>query len=134
MSDPKFPLGTKVRVEIEGVVERTGRYGDPSKMMVRNAITGQAHYFDPDKDKISLLDPQYWPPRVGDTWAAEGHLYFAREYSAPENAGAVVVESFAANPGFSESYRLFFPDTLNDFKAMNPVLRFRPVVDPEKAA
>jgi hypothetical protein len=66
--------GTRVSVTFEATVVRGRAEGGMTSVL--NAETGRVNYVDPSQ--VTQLDPDHWPPQVGDIWEARGREYIIR--------------------------------------------------------
>jgi hypothetical protein len=108
-----YKVGQRVHVEFEGVI--TDLESKDCCLKVETA-QGFNHYVYVDKwdgpqadtgAKVTLADPENWPPQVGDIWEAAGKEYFAV-------VGWGIVALVPAEDGRAQD--------LKPFKTLNPVL------------
>jgi hypothetical protein len=73
--------GTRVRVTFEGEFVRQGPA--TGLIAVRNDKTGKVDYVD--SVQVTQIEPNFWPPQVGDIWEAAGHEYMIRDARSASN-------------------------------------------------
>lgn len=101
----KFRKGQRVHVEFDGVVCGVDEDG---WLAVENGLYIHQIWHDDTGRVVSVADPEFWPPTLGEVWAAEnGDLYFAQSSAAVEKVLLRAARHFAA----------YYVD---DFKALNP--------------
>ena len=114
-----FRPGQRVHVEFDAEVASkqpyttlVHLYSNSGALLVVNA-----------KD-VTPLDPENWPPQIGDIWEANGREYFARSHRGNDLwlvlDGFETREFYSDAPGYSTSHK-----TLDQFKALNPTLARR---------
>src|ERR1019366_10345025 len=109
-----FVKGQRVHVEFDGVIDLPCT--NSAYVTSGNTTRWVSH-----KD-ITPLDPENWPPQVGDIWEAEGTEYYVRENRSRGLLDTIVVDRFAREGRvFSES-RLNGTANLNTFKSLSPTL------------
>jgi hypothetical protein len=110
-----FVNGQRVHVEFDGIVSVTTPHiiavlTDTGAEMTINALY------------VTPLDPENWPPQVGDIWEVEGTEYYVRENRSGAGFGTIVVDRFTrAGRSFGES-RLNGLANLDNLKALSPTL------------
>lgn len=82
MTAEKFPVGTRVHVEFDGVVESSSGAGFPdyrlgNTVRVKDDLHGWYHDVCILGSAIERATPQNWPPKRGEVWAAKGKRWFA---------------------------------------------------------
>jgi hypothetical protein len=113
----EFKEGQRVRVEFEGVIKDTYSHNACAKIVDSGAEeVGWYHYvyLNSPGVKVTLADPESWPPRVGDIWEAGGREWYTRQNMA---CGDEIIVGTFDRP--SQDY---YQRDLGDFKALNPVL------------
>jgi hypothetical protein len=112
--------GQRVKVEFEGVVHITP---EGERMVYVNAGRDNYTAWVP-VSTVTQLDPDHWPPQVGDIWEADGHEYMIRD---ARSASATT----RRNVGYDKGYLLVSPldhaaptmrGRYDDLKAANPKL------------
>lgn len=104
-----FKKGDRVRVEFEGEVNiprnTTGRItiATTSGWLVHLPLESESAI------KITLVDPQNWPPQPGDIWEGDGKEWFAR---TPRIETMFLVPDDQSTAAY----------TADEFRELNPVL------------
>jgi hypothetical protein len=123
----EFKRDQRVRVTIETKVERV--YGDGRiTFYVPPAGAGRYLTVDTVDDTlgvtVEVMDPPNWPPQVGDVWEADGLDFYVRQYQGAR--GRIAIEPFErdSRPAvrYTDSVAAVERDSLDSFKALNPVL------------
>jgi hypothetical protein len=120
----EYKKGQKIRVSFETTVDRAESRPTPPGGHGFNFYTpgGTYIFVSPDQESfdkytIEILDPENWPPQIGDVWEAEGADYYAKAYGYKN----IHIGRFDNKTGgFSDS-----PDwarTIDKFKELSPVL------------
>src|SRR5271170_3642527 len=115
----EFSIGQKVQVEYTGILTK--------KFDASFGITdqdGRSHTYKRNGSvKITVADPESWPPLVGDVWELNGETFFV----ISSTYGNVL--SFYGDDSRSEfiDSRLFAVNSVNgiSFKEAGPVLKYR---------
>jgi hypothetical protein len=107
----EFKAGQRVKVEFGGTL----KYLDDETMEIRTD-DDYFYYIAPGREPgitITPLDPENWPPQVGDIWEADGGEFLARKSVAGRDAIVCIP--------VDEMPRHYAMDT-EPLKALNPVL------------
>lgn len=118
--------GTKVLVQFNAKIDRWAARKHDAVSDYYVTLPGGGNAVVPAKHitVVAPPDPEYWPPRPGDTWEARGNLWLA----VTAYNGIFSLTLHAADGSFR------YDDDLDAFKALSPVLRFRPESDPQTPA
>ena len=113
-----FVKGQRVHVEFDGVIDLPCT--NSAYVTSGNTTRWVSH-----KD-ITPLDPENWPPQVGDIWEVEGEEYFAQANAIDRSVVVVPIErSSDIGPWWDgESPRGISPveSYIDNFKALGPTL------------
>jgi hypothetical protein len=124
--------GTKVHVEMSVDAEivnwTRASSGEPTHYYVKVPGDDWTSKISVPVSAITVLAPPNWPPQVGDVWRAGDVEYYARKYAG--GSGTVMLTAF--NPSVVSALRNYAdgefdegPHSLDKFKALHPVLKYR---------
>lgn len=108
----KYKKGQRVKVELEGEIRNPDSYNGCAWIVAGDGEYSHYVYLDSSTAgvKVTLADPEDWPPQVGDIWEADGKEWFVRK-----NTDSRVRVVFVSE---DNDMRV----ELENFKALNPVL------------
>ena len=118
-----FQLGQRVHVEFDGKIDHAWHLGAKGVYVAPDGLQFSAWV---PVANTTPLDPENWPPQVGDIWEADSEEYFVRENRSSDLRGTIVVDRFATvgrvlGHTYTES-RLNGIANLNNFKSLSPTL------------
>jgi hypothetical protein len=113
-----FSEGQRVHVAFDGTIDSL-REG---WLIVEDHSFGMYHqiWAYGAENLVTPLNPEQWPPRVGDIWEAGGVEFYVRSDS--DGRDMFVIESFDVNPEVDIDCYAYYGRDLDEFKALNPRL------------
>jgi hypothetical protein len=115
---PVFKPGQRVHVEYDTVIVNTAKW-TPGAHNVKHPVDAYGNATVPDRF-ITALDPESWPPQVGDLWTADGEDFFVREHRGIGHSDRYFIERAKATSNVGET--TYSDRSLNEFKTLNPTL------------
>jgi hypothetical protein len=112
--------GDPVHVEFDAAYQCQGdNFYQEGYVELRTENPPSTTILNKNRLKITRRDPENWPPQAGDVWEADGEVWFVRNHSGGWQIVPAVYNG-TAYYGKSEG--------IARFKALNPVLKYRPGV------
>jgi hypothetical protein len=110
----EFTKGQRVKVELRG--EIVDIHGKSELTYVVKTGSGNVWVYPNTAPTITMLDPENWPPQVGDIWEADGREYYVR-WNGSTKRPAVA--------SFDNTDTYWYAEGLEGFRKLSPVLMRR---------
>lgn len=117
-----FVKGQPVHVEFDGTVSRQlHEYGVEIQVEIQSADDA---YMTINVRYITPLDPENWPPQVGDIWEADGKEYVAHANAIDPTSVVVcpIERSSSIGPWWDDKGPQADGSLFGNFKALGPTL------------